>query len=267
MDALFTIDNLFSLVMLILLQAVLGFDNLLYISIESKRAPAQNQKFVRQMGIGLAIFLRIALLFVLVNAIQLFQGSLFAFNLPGIVEGNFNGHALIVLFGGIFIIYTALKEIMHMLAVHNVEDSEGKQKRSVGSIIFWIVLMNLVFSFDSILSAMALTDVIVVMAIAIVISGILMIALADRVAEFLKQNRMYEVLGLFVLFIVGIMLVSEGGHLAHIKMAGFPVEPMSKSTFYFVLIILVAVDVVQGQYRKRLMTQHKREINDDRIKV
>ena len=87
MEALFTIDNLFSLVMLILLQAVLGFDNLLYISIESKRAPAENQKFVRQMGIGLAIFLRIALLFVLINAIQWFQDSLFAFNLPGIVEG------------------------------------------------------------------------------------------------------------------------------------------------------------------------------------
>ena len=177
------------------------------------------------------------------------------------------GLGKIVLFGGIFIIYTAFKEIMHMLAVHNVEDSEGKQKRSVGSIIFWIVLMNLVFSFDSILSAMALTDVFVVMATAIVISGILMIALAERVADFLKQNRMYEVLGLFVLFIVGIMLVSEGGHLAHIKLAGFPVVPMSKSTFYFVLIILVAVDVVQGQYRKRLMAQHEREINDDRIKV
>jgi predicted tellurium resistance membrane protein TerC len=114
---------------------------------------------------------------------------------------------------------------------------------------------------------MALTNVFIVMATAIIISGILMIALADRVAEFLKQNRMYEVLGLFVLFIVGIMLVSEGGHLAHIKLAGFPVVPMSKTTFYFVLIILVAVDVVQSQYRKRLMTQHEREINDDRIKV
>jgi high-affinity nickel permease len=68
-------------------------------------------------------------------------------------------------------------------------------------------------------------------------------------------------------FIVGIMLVSEGGHLAHIKLAGLPVEPMSKTTFYFVLIILVAVDVVQSQYRKRLSAQHRDEINNDDLHI
>ncbi|MCP4072810.1 MAG: tellurium resistance protein TerC [Hyphomicrobiales bacterium] len=267
MESILSLDNMFTLLMLILLQAVLGFDNLLYISIESKRAPAAKQKIVRQMGIGLAIFLRIGLLFVLINAIQYFQDSLFAVHFPGIAEGDFNGHSLIVLFGGIFIIYTAMKEIMHMLAVQHVEDSEGSGKKSITSIIMWIVIMNLVFSFDSILSAMALTDVFFVMATAIIISGILMIVLAERVAEFLKQNRMYEVLGLFVLFIVGIMLVSEGGHLAHIKLAGFPVEPMSKTTFYFVLIILLAVDVVQSQYRKRLMEQKAHEISTGKVSV
>lgn len=267
MVSIFSIDSLFTLLMLILLQAVLGFDNLLYISIESKRAPAEKQKYVRQVGIGLAIILRIGLLFVLVNAIQYFQDTLFAFHLTDILEFDFNGHSLIVLLGGAFIIYTAVKEIMHMLAVHNVEDSEGKQKKSVTRIIVWIVVMNLVFSFDSILSAMALTDVFIIMAIAIVISGIMMIVLADTVAEFLKKNRMYEVLGLFVLFIVGIMLVSEGGHLAHIKLFGLPVEPMSKTTFYFVLVVLVAVDVVQSQYRKRLMVQHNQEILDDDFEI
>ena len=74
--------------------------------------------------------------------------------------------------------------------------------------------MNLVFSFDSILSAMALSDVFGVMATAIITGGVLMIFLADSVASFLKKNRMYEVLGLFILFIVGIMLVSDGAHLA-----------------------------------------------------
>jgi len=267
MESLFTLDNLFTLFMLIMLQAVLGFDNLLYISIESKRAPEDKQKMVRQLGIGLAIILRIGLLFILVNAIQYFQDSLFVIDFPGIAVGDFNGHALIVLFGGAFIIYTAMKEIMHMLAVHNVEDSKDDGKKSVANIITWIVVMNLVFSFDSILSAMALTKVFLVMATAIVISGILMIALAERVAEFLKHNRMYEVLGLFVLFIVGIMLVSEGGHLAHIKLAGFPVEPMSKTTFYFVLIVMLAVDIVQGQYRKRLMEQKAHEINDASVRA
>ncbi len=260
-----TIDNLLTLLMLILLQVVLGFDNLLYIAIESKRAPAESQRKVRQIGIGMAIILRILLLFVIIKAIGFFQDILFEINFKGLVEGSFSGHSLIVLFGGGFIIWTAVKEIMHMLSVHHIEGSDKAGLKSVPSVIFSIVLMNLVFSFDSILSAIALTDVFVVMAIAIIITGILMIVMADKVADFLKKNRMYEVLGLFILFIVGILLVSEGGHLAHIKLLGYPVEAMSKSTFYFVLIVLIVVDVVQGQYQKRLMKQHEAEINDPKI--
>lgn len=261
---LFTLDNFLTLMMLILLQAVLGFDNLLYVAIESKRAPAASQKRVRQIGIGMAIVLRIILLFVVIQAISLFQNSLFKIEFTGWVEGDFSGHALIVLFGGAFIMWTAVKEISHMLSVHHIDQGEGGIK-SVPAVIFSIILMNLVFSFDSILSAIALTDVFVVMATAIIVTGILMIVMADRVAEFLKKNRMYEVLGLFILFIVGILLVSEGGHLAHIKLLDYPVEAMSKSTFYFVLIFLIAVDVVQSQYRKRLMQQKEHEVNDPAI--
>ncbi len=262
---LLTIDNLLTLLMLILLQVVLGFDNLLYIAIESKRAPVESQRKVRQIGIGMAIVLRIILLFVIIQAIGFFQDSLFKLDFKGFVEGDFSGHALIVLFGGAFIMWTALKEIMHMLAVHNIEGEESAGLKSVPSVIFSIVLMNLVFSFDSILSAIALTDVFVVMAIAIIITGILMIVMADKVADFLKKNRMYEVLGLFILFIVGILLVSEGGHLAHIKLLGYPVEAMSKSTFYFVLIVMILVDVVQSQYQKKLMKKKEREINDPTV--
>ena len=93
------------------------------------------------------------------------------------------------------------------------------------------------------------------MAIAIVISGLLMLLLADKISTFLAKNRMYEVLGLFILFIVGIMLVTEGGHLAHIKIFGEEIVPMSKTTFYFVLAILVIVDVVQGKYQKKLLSE------------
>ena len=86
-------------------------------------------------------------------------------------------------------------------------------------------------------------------------SGLLMLFLADRISTFLAKNRMYEVLGLFILFIVGIMLVTEGGHLAHIKLFGNEIVPMSKTTFYFVLAILVIVDVVQGKYQKKLLAE------------
>ena len=114
--------------------------------------------------------------------------------------------------------------------------------------------MNLIFSFDSILSSMALTDVFAIMAISIVVCGVLMIWLADNVAEFLERNRMYEVLGLFILFIVGVMLISEGGHLAHMTLFNYEIIPMSKATFYFIIFILVVIDIVQSKYQKKLLS-------------
>ena len=86
-----------------------------------------------------------------------------------------------------------------------------------------------------------------------------MIWLADHVAEFLKKNRMYEVLGLFILFIVGVMLVSEGGHLAHLHLFGQAVTPMAKTTFYFVLVILIVVDITQSRFQKKLLAQQAAE--------
>lgn len=251
----FTLENLFTLLMLILLQAVLGFDKLLYISIESKRVTPDQQSYVRRMGIGMAIALRIILLFVLVSAISAFTSPIASVHWTGVVEGDITFHSLIVLIGGAFIIYTAIKEIYHMLGVHELEHGGDGSTRTVTSAITWIVIMNLVFSFDSIFSAMALTDNFWIMALAIVISGLIMIYLADTVAEFLKKNRMYEVLGLFVLLIVGVMLISEGGHLSHLKFFGYPIEPMAKSTFYFVIVVMVAVDIVQGRYQRRIIAE------------
>ena len=268
LESLFNIENILTLGALVLLQAVLGFDNLLYISLESKRAPADQQARVRRLGIGLAIVLRIVLLFLLISLIRYVQDPLFGINIDGIIHSNFNLHSIIVLIGGVFIIYTATKEVLHMMSIEDIHDEDRKQA-SVAKVVFWIVLMNLVFSFDSILSAMALTDVFWVMATAIIIGGLLMIWLAERVSTFLERNRMYEVLGLFILFIVGIMLLSEGGHLAHIELFGNPVVPMSKTTFYFVIGILVVTDLVQTRYQKKLFLakQHKMEQAGKSVKV
>jgi predicted tellurium resistance membrane protein TerC len=210
---------------------------------------------VRKLGIGLAIFLRIGLLFVLMSVIGSFQNPLFGAQTK-FFDASFNIHSLIVLAGGIFIIYTSMKEIWHMMALEHNPQKEGKSG-SVTSIIVMIVLMNLVFSFDSILSAIALTDVFAVMAVAIVIGGLLMIWLSEKISHFLKKNRMYEVLGLFILFVVGIMLLTEGGHLAHMHLFGQPIVPMSKTTFYFVIAILVIVDLVQSQYQKKIRLENQ----------
>jgi predicted tellurium resistance membrane protein TerC len=254
----FTIENLTTLVVLTALETVLGFDNLLYISLEAKRVAADKQKYVRQVGIILAIGLRILLLFVVLQLIAAFQ-SVFATFDWGFVSGMVNGHSLIVLAGGVFLIYTAVKEIFHMLAVHDLqgEGSSSKGTRTVASALFWILVMNIVFSFDTVLSAVALTDHFVTMSLAIIISGILMVALSEHVARFLQRNRMYEVLGLFVLLLVGVMLASEGGHIAHLAFFGYPIEPLEKSTFYFIVGILVVVDMVQGRYQRKIETETK----------
>ena len=274
MADIFTLSNIGTLFMLIMLQAVLGFDNLLYISLESKKVEESKRKRVRVLGIGMAIILRIGLLFLLIKLIDLFQDVLFTIDISSFMHSEITGHSLIVLFGGGFIVYTAMKEIWHMISHETLSEEKGAKKhKSANSVIAMIVVMNLVFSFDSILSAMALTNGIgdettemVLMSIAIVVSGLLMILLANKVADFLQKNRMFEVLGLFVLFIVGIMLLTEGGHLAHMSFFGNKIVPMSKTTFYFVIVVLVIVDLVQSRYQKKIIKIEQREEERDELK-
>uniref|UniRef100_UPI003F817DB1 TerC family protein n=1 Tax=Hyphomonas atlantica TaxID=1280948 RepID=UPI003F817DB1 len=144
MTEVFSVSGLFTLLMLLMLQAVLGFDNLLYISLESKRVPAADQKKVRQWGIGLAIVLRIVLLGVVVKAIELFQAPFFDLHAEGVLTVDMNVHALIVLIGGVFIMYTAVKEISHMLSIDDLAHGAGDTgQRSVAATIGMIVAMNL----------------------------------------------------------------------------------------------------------------------------
>lgn len=252
LDGLFTLSNLFTFLMLILLQAVLGFDNLLYITIESRRVEASKQAYVRRMGIAVALAFRLILLFVILFAFNAVTEPLFA--LPFIFfEGEFTLRSLLTLAGGAFIIWTAMKEIFHLLSVDHLEHAEAVGKRSVVSALTLIVTMNLVFSFDSLLSAVALSERFLVIAASIVVGGILMIWLSDHVARFLEKNRAYEVLGLFILLVVGVLLVTDGGHLAHLHLFGYEVQAMSKASFYFVIFIMVCVSVTQSRYRNKLM--------------
>lgn len=257
-ENLFTLDSLVTFLILTALETVLGFDNLLYISIEAKKVDPAREAWVRRTGIILAIGLRIILLVVVLQLISLFQTPFFSINTEWFTTAV-NGHSIIVLIGGAFLIYTAIKEIYHMIGSHDLEKgASSAPRRTIAAALFWILLMNIVFSFDTVLSAVALSKNLIVMSAAIVVSGILMVVMADTVANFLKRNRMYEVLGLFVLLLVGYMLVSEGGHIAHLSFFGHPVEPMAKSTFYFVLFTLLAVEITQSRYQKRILDEkHK----------
>jgi len=261
----FSIANFLTLGVLVLLQAVLGFDNLLYIALEVKNAPPEKQRYVSNLGIAIAIVLRIILLFIIIEVIKYLQEPFWQPAWVGVFEGSFNFHSIIVLIGGAFITHTAIKEVWHILSLEE-NDEMGKQEKkpSLRKIIGMIVLMNIIFSFDSILSAMALTNVFWVMAVSIVIGGVLMMWLSGRVTRFLQKNRMFEVMGLFILFLVGIMLLTEGGHMAHISLFGNEVHPLTKTTFYFVIVFLLLVDIVQTRYKRKLSEiKSKRKSADD----
>ena len=267
MTDLFTFENMGNLVMLIFLQAVLGFDNLLYISIESQRAPVAQQKSVRFWGIIIAVALRIVLLFAMIKLIAALSEPFYVFNIEGILTGGVNFATCVFIIGGIFIIYTAVKEISHMLSIEHLNtDVAHKSGKSAAQVVALIVTMNLIFSFDSVLSALAITDVFPVLATAILLSGAAMLLLADGVTRFLEKNRMYEVLGLFILLIVGVVLLGEAGqaaaHAMHddalaLKVFGHEIIPMSKTTFYFSVIVLFAVEILQSGYTRKLNAERR----------
>lgn len=162
-----------------------------------------------------------------------------------------------------------------MLSIdHLAEDPEAKSGKSAVQVVALIVFMNLIFSFDSVLSAIAITEVFAVLAAAILLSGVAMVVLADGVTAFLEKNRMFEVLGLFVLLIVGVVLLGEAGQAAAhgaeamgssaeeaealaLRVFGYEIVPMSKSTFYFAVIVLFAVEAIQSRYSRKLSMQRR----------
>lgn len=277
MAELLTIENIGNLIMLCFLQAVLGFDNLLYISIESQRAPVAQQKSVRFWGIVIAVALRVILLFTMIQLLDAMAEPFFILDYPGIIEGGVNFATMVFVIGGVFIMYTAVKEIGHMLRIEHLDSEIGDSRsKTAFQAVTMIVIMNLIFSFDSVLSALAITDVFPVLAIAIILSGIAMLVLADGVTKFLEANRMYEVLGLFILLIVGVVLLGEAGqaavhglestgvsheeaHKLALKLFGYEVIPMSKTTFYFSVVVLVLVEVVQSGYARKLNAEARAE--------
>ena len=242
------LEIIFTLIMLVLLQAVLGFDNLLYISLESKKAPIDEQKRVRKIGILIAIVLRIVLLFLLVSIIDYFQEpfSFLSGGINDVVKFAFNGHSIIVLFGGGFIIYTAIKEIWHMISTKNLEESEmvdTKRSKSANAAIFSIVIMNLVFSFDSILTAVGLSDQLLIMIFAVIIALLIMLIFAKKVSEFVNNNPTVKMLALAFLIMIGTLLILDGAHV-HVP----------KGYIYFSLVFSLFVEFLNQRLRQNKKT-------------
>ena len=129
----FTFPNFLTLGLLVMLQIVLGIDNLLYISIVSKQAPKEKQKRLRQIGISLAIIFRVLLLYLIVSLIDIFSEPIFNLDWINVIEAHFDIHSIVVLGGGAFIIYTAFKEIWHLVSHDHIGESVEERKPASSS--------------------------------------------------------------------------------------------------------------------------------------
>lgn len=203
MEDLLTASGLISFLSLTLMEIVLGIDNIVFISILVARLPAEHQPKARFIGLGLALLVRVALLFMITWLIGASQ-PLFT-----ILEMDFSIRDLILMGGGLFLLYKSTTEIHHKL--EGVEES-NKEVRvvSFSSVITQIILLDIVFSFDSILTAIGLVDNIWIMVAAVIISIGVMLLAAKSIANFIEKHPTVKMLALSFLLLIGVMLVLEG---------------------------------------------------------
>jgi len=232
MEALFTTDNLIALATLTALEVVLGVDNVIFISILAGKLPANQQARARRVGLMAAMVMRILLLFSLAWIARLTE-PLFS-----VLGRGISGRDLILLGGGLFLLAKATIEIHDKL--EGVEGARSaKVAPSFGAVIVQIMLLDIVFSLDSVITAVGMADSIAVMVVAVVIAVGIMMLSAGSVSEFVQRHPTVKVLALSFLLLIGMSLVGEGlGH--HIP----------KGYIYFAMGFSVFVEMINLRLRK-----------------
>lgn len=233
------------LLTLTFLEIVLGVDNIIFLSIISSRLDPKDQPKARNIGLILAMVLRIILLFGLSWLIGM-QEPLFHIDFLN-VHGGVTGQGLILFLGGIFLIYKATTEIHHKLEGEEASDDPAVKKGPSGlnAAITQIALINLVFSFDSILTAVGMTKDLVIMILAVIISMGIMMAFAGPVSKFVLKHPTVQMLGLSFLILIGFSLIAEAAHLGHFMEGSIP-----KGYLYFAIFFSLFVEMLNLRLRK-----------------
>lgn len=242
-----------SFLTLTFLEIVLGVDNIIFITITANKLPKEEQKKATNIGLILAMVMRIVLLFGIT--------ALVAMNEPwltidqGWIKGGFSGQSLILIAGGIFLLYKSVSEIHHKVDGEDEQSKTNKKKMSLSAAIVQITIINIVFSFDSILTAVGMTTglpgALAVMIAAVVISVGIMMAFASPVGNFVNKNPSIQMLGLAFLILIGFMLILEGGHLAHLEVFGSKIGAVPKGYLYFAIAFSLGVEFLNMRLRKK----------------
>lgn len=204
MDWISNPDIWISFLTLCALEIVLGIDNLIFISILTNKLPQQQQAKARQLGLGLALVMRIGLLFS-ISWIMDLKDDLFTIGSVGI-----SGRDIILILGGLFLIYKSVKEIHEKVEQANEKENELSKAATFNAVIVQIILIDMVFSLDSVITAVGMTDYIGVMIAAVIVSIVIMMLSANIISGFVNRHPAIKVLALAFLIMIGVALVAEG---------------------------------------------------------
>jgi predicted tellurium resistance membrane protein TerC len=229
-----------ALLTLTFFEVVLGIDNIIFISIVSNKLPAEIRAKTRNMGLLLAMGVRILLLLT-ITWVMKFTEPLF--NVPHWMseDGSISGRDLILIFGGMFLIAKSTREINHEMEgeEESIEQNGGK-KTNITGVIIQIILLDIIFSFDSILTAVGLTNEVIIMIIAVVLSIGIMIIFSGRISDFIHKHPSMEVLALGFLILIGFMIFLEG--LA---------KEVPKGYIYFAIVFSMVIEMINIRVRNR----------------
>ncbi|MBC3787661.1 TerC family protein [Spirosoma utsteinense] len=250
MSDLFTAASIISLLTLTFLEIVLGIDNIIFISIAANKLAPQDQGKARNIGLILAMAFRLALLMGISLVISLSKP--FTHIDAGWFKAAFTGQSLILFAGGLFLLYKATSEIHHKLegGGEDTEASEVKGKATVSSVVTQIAITNIVFSIDSILTAIGLTQNVTIMMIAVILSVIIMMFFAGPVGKFVNEHPTIQMLGLAFLIMIGFMLVAEGAHLSEVVFFDQEIGTVPKGYLYFAIAFSLLVEFLNIRLRK-----------------
>lgn len=227
-------EQIIALITLILLEVVLGLDNVIFISIVAARLPEHQQKKARRVGLILAMFMRLGLL-ALISVILKLEGNLFTVFNEGI-----SGKDLILIAGGLFLIYKSSKEIHHKMEGEVGDTSRDIKATTFNSVIIQILILDLVFSVDSIITAVGMVEELWIMYTAVVVTVGIMLFASEPISRFVNKHPAFKMLALSFLLLIGVSLIAEG--------AGFHIP---KGYIYFSMAFALLVDVLQMRSSKK----------------
>jgi predicted tellurium resistance membrane protein TerC len=255
MEVFLNPDAWIALLTLTFLEIILGIDNIIFISIVTGKLPLEHRKKASKIGMFLAMFMRIVLLFGITILIAMKEPWL-TINFSWL-NAKISGQSVILFLGGLFLIYKSTKEIHEKVDLKGEEEKELKESatKSFRSVIVQIILIDLVFSFDSILTAVGMTNgvpgALYIMITAVIISVLIMMQFAVPVGTFVNKHPSIQILGLSFLILIGFMLVTESAHLSNALVFGNHVTPVPKGYLYFAISFSLLVEILNMKVDKK----------------